>query len=246
MDLVIFSPGVSDEEEVEQDLKDSKVNGLLIVGHEDKLLVICIVSEKTLYLLDPKIQECLSFLKKQMYNLNIRLCTVDGLSDARLLYEATRLKMGPTQIDLVTYELQYEIRKYALGKVAYKEGSLRYARLPSTIRPQRTSYQKLVHKYISQDIDVELAQDELEALGSLKYLKQKAGLALIRRASPLVPLAKKMFAIEKEERIKPTRAFLKMTSLSVAEREEYERKQDNTIRELYFYSEKIGGLSSSE
>lgn len=221
-------------EEVEEDLKVSKVNALTTISHDNKLFCVCIMTEKTIYLFDPKCQNSTHFISKQLKEGDSNIYTVDGVLVADLLYRNMGIRFERHQRDLRAIHVNLEIRERLTNMTN------QFKIEPCTLeillkRKQKVlSYPQLIKKYLDRDINIEFSQEELRAFESLPNIGTVAREAIKRYVGPLRELAEKV--LEKKESLIDitTKLFKKTVFVEDGLREEYERKEDSSIRGLGF------------
>lgn len=241
LELIVFNSGTP-EDEVEQELFVSNANGLMTIGDGDELLVVCLVTKKSIYIFDPRSPDSIDFLSRQLKKRNLKIFTVNGPLDSIFLNENLGIRMDK-QYDLVNLEVQMYIRHTTISKVihyGYKDICTQEAvskKVKSDL--EKLDYRDLVYKYLAFDTDLEFSQDELRALRSLPIIETKARIALMRCLSPLQLLASRMLATYEGEKNQPMKAMIRFCKADNQLSEEYEGRQDPAYSQLGFYLEKL-------
>lgn len=148
----------------------SEVVGLTVIDElrerRREAIAICLTTKDTIYVFQPNIEPHAVFLKRIIdRTTSVKFFTRDGTWDADLLYRKTKidLRQNSNHFDLIALDIHITLTKYLIEQnKRITNYSMTYVH--DQIKPEFCTYPELVTKWLGVKLDLELNQDELEAI----------------------------------------------------------------------------------
>lgn len=231
LDHEVLMLEISDIEQIQKDLIDSRHVGLSIIDeNKERVIVICLTTEKSIYVIRPEMAEQIEFLKSQLNSEDMTFYTFDGFWDADVLQKSLNIQLT-SQIDLVGLDIQLSLIQHThRGPSSNQQYTIDY--IIDKIKPEMLSYQQLLSKWLKANLNPRCTQEEVDAMKHIP-LNSMAINAIRRRAGLVRTLGLKMIEEFYSIRDQASQDIYSLALRANDEaRENYDRKGDNSFSEL--------------
>lgn len=154
-----------------KDINMSEVVGLTVIDEfrerRREAIAVCLTTSDKIYVFQPNIEPHAVFLRRiiERPNNNVKFFTRDGTWDADLLYRKIMidLRQKSNHFDLIALDIHITLAKY-LVEQNERISNYTMTYVHDQIKPKFCTFPELITKWLDVKLDLELNQDELEAI----------------------------------------------------------------------------------